>query len=181
MTNIGPIGLSGLDALYYELDQMQDETRKAAREQRHEAQQAQIEALMDQADHTEQAALLQGLGSICSGATQMLGVLAQGEALGRAQTAETEKATSLAMSEGTQAQKGFEAMGQIQSGVLTAAAGSQTAAGQRSAARATAAASRAQDAQEVEQDAKTARERTRRQLETAQEIARDLRSTLVRA
>ena len=73
MTTIGSMGLGGIEALYFELAEMQDAERRAARDARREAQAAQVDALRDQADHVEQAALLKGAGQIVEGAGTCLG------------------------------------------------------------------------------------------------------------
>lgn len=171
MTTIGPMGLGGIDALYYELAEMQDEQRKAARDVRREAQAAQVDALNAQADHTQQAALLHGIGQIVQGAgTAGAGVI---------------NTTAGPSAQGQQTTKGWADLasggGAVGAGAFTIVAGAQEADAQRCAADATAESARAEDAKEVEQTARSSQETFLRRLETAQGLQNEIRNATLRA
>jgi hypothetical protein len=181
MSTIHPIGLTGLDALYFEMDQLEDQNRKAAREMRHAAEGLQIHALREQAEHVQEAALLAGLAQGVGGACSMAGAAAKGVAFGLQDTDGTEQSIAAARRTADGVAGAFEAAGQIAGGAFEAMSGAEDAAAMRRAAQATAAGSAATDAKGVEEDCEKAQDQIVRNLETAQQIQRDLMSALVRA
>jgi hypothetical protein len=171
MTTIGAMGLSGMDALYFELSETEDEIRKSSRDARRAAEQGHVQAMMEQADSIETAALLDGLAGIAQGAGQ----IASG-GLGIAGT------TGTLTSETAQAsQQLTTGSATATSAVLGYFAGVERADQKRLEAQATSHESAAADAREIEQDARDAQEKLARRLESAQGAQAEARRAALRA
>ena len=171
MTTTGPIGFGGIQALYFELSQTEDELRKASRDTRHEAQRAQVEALYDKADHIQKQALYEGLGQIASGAGT-IGSGACGIAGGTGALGTATADASAQMSAGS---------GKATEGIFSVIAGAEGADATRCDARAQSASMVADDAHEAEQDARNGQDRLARQAETLQGLQNEARNAALRA
>lgn len=171
MTTTTSIGLCGIDALYFELGQMQDDLRKVSRDARRDAQGEQVEALYEKAEHIEQAALWEGLGTIAKGAGQA-GSGALGIGGGPAGLSQQTIEASQQMTSGS---------GEATDGLFGIVAGQERADETRCDARAAAAQTAADDAREIEQDARGTQDQLLRSAETTQSLQQEARTALLRA
>jgi len=156
------IGGTGMDELYMALMELEQEQRKMARTARHAGEDAQVDAMLDEADHIEEAGMWRAIGGATAGIMQM-GSAGAGMA--------GDKATA----------ESIDGSAKIASAYFEYRATLQDAEQKRCAARATAAGQVAQDAGDVEDRAREMTQTLGRRLDQAQEAESAAMAAILRA
>jgi hypothetical protein len=151
-----------MDELYVALMELEQEQRKMARTVRHSAEDAQVDAMLDEADHIERAAMWSAVGEATTGVMSI--------------------ASAGARIDGDAATAGcIDGSAKLASGGFSYLAGVQQAEQKRSAARAAAQGQVAQDARDVEERAREMTQTLQRRLEQAEEAQNASMAAILRA
>lgn len=160
--SVGRIGGAGIDELYMAMMELEQEQRKAAKAVRHAAQEAQVDAMMDQADQIERQARWQAIGQASAGLHQIGSAVASG--FGESTISGSTKGG-----------------GELLGAYFTYEAGQAGAAQKRCEARAAAQGAVAADAGDVEERAREVTQALQRRLDQAQEAQNSAMAAILRA